>query len=66
MEKLGPKAEKAIPELMEMLVDEEFRTRLNAPYALGRIGSKAIPRLLDGLKSDNPLLRKGSAWHSAQ
>src|SRR6202043_904896 len=45
LEGLGPKAEAAIPALVEMLADNDEFNRLQAIIVLGKIGKPAVERL---------------------
>lgn len=65
---LGPDAEPAIPKLLEQFATKKGgrqrdirQAMLRASFALSRIGPKALPSLLDGVKSDDPGLRAGCA-----
>ncbi|MEW6303041.1 MAG: HEAT repeat domain-containing protein [Verrucomicrobiota bacterium] len=57
---LGEKAAPAIPELMELTANSASMSR--AADALQRIGKPAIPALLEGLGSPEPLTRQVACW----
>ena len=54
VEVLGPKSEKAIPDLLELLKDDDGQVRSYAARALTRIGDKAVAPLLVALESKAP------------
>ncbi len=68
---LGPDAAEAVPALLEDLDSRKSRasqrqsereqTAFRTAYALSRIGSAAIPPLIDALRSDDTMLRAGAA-----
>lgn len=61
--RIGPKAEKAIPELAKTLMRDgklmgtESVPASEAAIALGKIGQASVPALIDALKSDNEHVR---------
>ena len=57
---LGPGAKTAIPELVELIKDEETADA-SADYALGCIGSEAVLPLTNALTNDNPAVRYGAS-----
>lgn len=54
--------QKAIPELMEALQDEDEPVRLNAAYALGAIGESAVPALIGAMREDSEDLRRHAGY----
>lgn len=59
MNELGEQAEPATDALLEKLSDPDVA--LDASRALAHIGSKALPKLVERLASDNVTARKGAA-----
>jgi hypothetical protein len=55
----GPKAEAAIPALIEILAREEATYEASA--ALGYIGKAAVPKLIQALENPDPRVRWGAA-----
>jgi len=55
LEKLGPDAASAVPRLFEMMKEREAGT--SVPFALGRIGSEAVPSLVEALRDRDLLIR---------
>lgn len=59
---LGENATDAISALSQALHDEYEPVRLNAAYALGAIGEKAVPNLIKNLVCDNGQVRRKAAY----
>lgn len=59
LNELGENAAPAIDALLEKLGDPDVA--LDASRALAHLGPKALPKLLESLKSDNVTVRKGAA-----
>lgn len=59
LNELGENAAPAIDTLLEKLGDPDVA--LDASRAIAHIGPKALPKLLESLKSDNVTVRKGAA-----
>lgn len=63
MQWLGPKAKDAVPTLLEMMNDSDFRVRLGALQSLGAIDADApeiIPVLLANLNDSHPEVSKAA------
>jgi HEAT repeat protein len=60
-EAMGPRAEGAIPDLLELMKTKDVSTRIWVSWALGSIGVKAAPVLFKGLDSEDPFMRSGCA-----
>lgn len=58
---LGPRAARAAPSLVQLLDDPDQEVRFQADHALYQMGAAAVPALLDGFRSDRPLVRETSA-----
>ncbi len=58
---IGPTAPAAIPALIESLGAEDVRNRSVSAAALVKMGSRALPRLVDALRHPNPLVRRLAA-----
>ena len=52
LERCGPGAAQALPQLIPMLSDEYEPARINAAYALAAIGASAVPELIETLTRD--------------
>ncbi|HEY9296801.1 MAG TPA: HEAT repeat domain-containing protein [Phormidium sp.] len=59
---IGAEAKTAIPQLIELLKDEDEQVRLDAAVALRRIGSPAVSALVEALKDQNLLVRRGATF----
>ncbi|XWK86878.1 MAG: HEAT repeat domain-containing protein [Phormidium sp.] len=59
---IGPEAKTAIWQLIIMLKDEDEQVRLDAAVALRRIGSPAVSALVEVLKDENVLVRRGATF----
>ncbi len=51
----GPQAAQTVPTLSKLLADEDADVREAAANTLGQIGKPAVPTLIAGLKSGNPV-----------
>jgi HEAT repeat protein len=53
--RISPGAEATVPTLNKLLSDRDANVRDAAAHALGEVGRPAVPVLIDGLKSGNPV-----------
>ena len=51
--KLGPKAEAAVPALINTLTGKDIKEKMLVSHALGKIGKAAVPALVDVLKNED-------------
>jgi HEAT repeat protein len=61
---LAPKTDQVVPNLIAMLADKSLTAdmaRHTAIQALGKIGTPAVPLLLQALRNPEPLVRDGAA-----
>src|SRR5262249_1631173 len=58
--RLGPKAEPAVPALIETLTDERFFFSMEVADALAAIGKKALPPLLKLLNNDDAAKKRAA------
>lgn len=59
---MGPEAQPAIRELLQLLEDEDEAIRNVATEALERIGKPAIPELIAALNHEAGTVRRGAVW----
>ncbi|WP_185897309.1 HEAT repeat domain-containing protein [Paenibacillus zeisoli] len=59
---IGPIADQAIPDLIQLLHDNNKEARMSAALALIKIGNEAVQALEQCLQSDNPLAKFWAAW----
>jgi HEAT repeat protein len=62
LKELGPKAEPAIPTLLQLLKDEDRKIRDDTAIALGRIGPAAVAHLCRALDDPDERVRAGAAY----
>jgi HEAT repeat protein len=53
--RISPGAEATVPTLNKLLSDRDANVRDTAAHALGEVGRPAVPVLINGLKSGNPI-----------
>jgi len=58
---MGPAAEEAVPDLVQLLTVENENVRLHASKALADIGEVAVPSLISALKQPEPAMRTSAA-----
>src|SRR5207249_1778552 len=58
---IGPTAPAAIPALIDVLADADMKNRALAMVALGKMGARAVPRLIEALQHADATVRRCAA-----